>query len=177
MCAICKQARRKQEQALKEQGMPLSKKISEKRKFSFNELELPSADWKAYVITKDNGEEELVYRSSEGIPCYSLDMVPQVEKWRLDKGKISWRNIRKAVSWIRAIAMTSNTNISSENKDAALDAVVLHRIFSLGSEKCIWQKPSIRELDTRGASHGDAVDASMRKRQRKSKHAEPSKLD
>lgn len=180
MCAICKQARRKEEQALKEQGMPLSKKISEKKKLSFNELELPSAEWEAYVITKDNGEDEMVYRSSEGIPCYSIDMVPQVEKWRLDKGRISWRNIRKAVSWIRSIGVTSNTSLPSENKDAALDAVVLHRIFNLGSEKCVWQKPSIRELDSkkgRGASSGDTVEASMRKRQRKSKHAEPSKLD
>ena len=160
--------------------MPLSKKISDKKKFSFNELDLPSAEWKAYVITKDNGEEEMVYRSSEGIPCYSIDMVPQVEKWRLDKGRISWKNIRKAVSWIRSIAVTTKTSMPSENKDAALDAVVLHRIFNLGCEKCIWQKPSIREADTkrrRGSSHEDTFEASMRKRQRKSKHAEPSKLD
>lgn len=58
------------------------------RKYTAEELKLPSEDWKAYIVLNDSGmegRESMVYYSPEGIPCYSVEMMDSLEKVRQRK--------------------------------------------------------------------------------------------
>ena len=72
----------------KKRGRPRSLLGSDGRKFTAEELKLPSEDWKAYIVLNDSGKEgreSMVYYSPEGIPCYSVEMMTSVEKVRQQK--------------------------------------------------------------------------------------------
>lgn len=69
-------------------GRPRSTGVQgEKRKYTADELNLPSQDWKAYFLLDGSahGNETLVYHSPEGIPCYSVEMMAELDGMRSKK--------------------------------------------------------------------------------------------
>ena len=72
----------------KKRGRPRSLLGPDGRKYTAEELKLPSEDWKAYIVLNDSGKEgreSMVYYSPEGLPCYSVEMMNSVEKVRQQK--------------------------------------------------------------------------------------------
>lgn len=79
-------------EAKKKRGRPRSTlapltKQTEKKRYTPDELKLPSEDWKAYIVLHDPAQgKSMVYTSPEGIPCYSVEMMYALEGIR--NGKI-----------------------------------------------------------------------------------------
>jgi hypothetical protein len=79
-----------------------AKKPFDKKKYTPEELKLPSKDWKAYIVLDDSAKrsESMVYMSPEGIPCYSIEMMYALEGIRKERihveknASVLMRNIR-----------------------------------------------------------------------------------
>lgn len=104
------------------------KQHAEKRKYTTEELHLPSSQWKAYYVLDDSheGKESMVYHSPEGIPCYSVEMMNAVERLRNKKINVekSMRGLLRDVKTLRAHPLFTGVR----PKNMGRDSLLLHRI-------------------------------------------------
>ncbi|WPT18246.1 hypothetical protein PSENEW3_00006247 [Picochlorum sp. SENEW3] len=103
-------------------------KLPNKKKFTHDELQLPSPEWKAYIVSMGKKEKNMVYHSPEGIICHSLEMVKGVESKRLESLKLkgALHGLMRSVGKLKRDPSAMD---SLDAKHLSRDAVLLYRIW------------------------------------------------
>ena len=117
-----------EKQSLERSKTPFASKSSSKKKFTLEELQLPSSKWKAYRILLDGNEERMVYQSPEGIACYSAEMMKSLHQIT-SKPFRNFEGVMKRVArHVKRVALDSNLAKELDDRNLAEDAVALYRI-------------------------------------------------
>ncbi len=109
-------------------GTSTLKLPTNKKKFTHDELQLPSPDWKAYIVSRGKKDKNMVYHSPEGIICHSLEMVKGVESRRSKtlKFKGALHGLMRSVDTLKK---NPNAMDGLDVTHVSRDAVVLYRIW------------------------------------------------
>ena len=103
-------------------------KLPNKKKFTHDELHLPSPEWKAYIVSMGKKEKNMVYHSPEGIICHSLEMVKGVESRRLESLKLKGA-LHGLMRSVGKLKRDPNAMDSLDVKHLSRDSVLLYRIW------------------------------------------------
>ena len=103
-------------------------KTASRKKFTPEELKLPSSNWKAYRILLDGSEEKMVYQSPEGIACYSVEMMKSVHQITSKPFRNFEGVMKRVAKHVKRVALNPNLAKELDDRSLAEDAVALYRI-------------------------------------------------